>query len=87
VLGPDLSGEEVKVLLKAQYKRTWSFSSAASCRKRSSCAMREGIFVGTIAEYRLQRVSDREVEYLAKDTRKKLLVKQALFQMRNLSTL
>jgi Putative transposase/Transposase zinc-binding domain len=77
VLGSALGGEEVRVLLEAQYKRTWVIFLGRVMSK-AQFVRYAGRYIRRppIAEYRLERISDREVEYLVKDTRKKLLVKR-----------
>jgi hypothetical protein len=64
-----------EVLLEAQYKRTWVIFLGRVMSK-AQFVRYAGRYIRRppIAEYRLERISDREVEYLVKDTRKKRLV-------------
>lgn len=70
VITYELSAEELRMLFEAQYKRGWNID--ISRRMSKAHFLR---YVGRyirrppVAQHRLTRVTDHEVEYLAKDTR------------------
>jgi hypothetical protein len=68
--------EEIKMLFETQYRRPWNIFIGRIMSKAQFLRY-AGRYIRRppIAQYRLQRINDREVEYLAKDTRGKSLVR------------
>ena len=68
--------EDIKMLFEAQYRRPWNIYIGRIMSKAQFLRY-AGRYIRRppIAQYRLQRTNDREVEYLAKDTRGKSVVK------------
>jgi hypothetical protein len=68
--------EELKTVLKMQYKREWNIFIGRSMSKAQF--LRYGgryIRRPPIAQHRLEKITDREVQYLAKDTKEKRMVR------------
>ncbi len=70
VLTSELSAEELRTIFKSQYKRGWHIDISRRMSKahflRYVCRY---IRRPPVAQHRLERVTDHEVEYWAKDTR------------------
>lgn len=87
-LKSSLPAEELIAMLAAQYKRTWNIFVS----RKSSKAYRlkhDGRYIRRppVAQHRLKRSSDNEVEYLAKDTRTKQFVQRRYILSEFVSTL
>ena len=71
VLKSDLGTEGTKTLLEAQYQRGWNiFVSRIMSKSQFLGYVGRYIRRPPIAQWRLERISDREVQYLAKNTKK-----------------
>lgn len=70
VVRSELSNENLRNLLELQFKRRWHIHISRGMSKRHFLRY-VGRYVRRppVAQHRLQRVTDHEVEYLAKDTR------------------
>jgi hypothetical protein len=70
VLMSERSQEELRLLFEAQYDRGWNIDiSRRMSKEHFVCYVGRYIRRPPVAQHRLERVADQEVEYLAKDTR------------------
>ena len=73
-LKSDLAGNELRTMLETEAKRDWNvFVGRLVPKKRVIDHIGRYIRKPPIAQYRLTRISDQEVQYLAKDTKNKCL--------------
>jgi hypothetical protein len=74
VLKSDLADAELRTMLETEAKRDWNvFVSRLVPKKRVIDHIGRYIRKPPIAQYRLTRISDQEVQYLAKDTKNRCL--------------
>lgn len=76
VLRSGFSTSELRTILDAQYRRKWNINVSRTMSKAHFLKY-VGRYVRrpAVAQHRLTRITDQEVEYLAKDTRSKQLAR------------
>lgn len=87
LLKVNLSGEDLTALLETQWKRRWNINISRPGAK-ARFLKHDGRYVRRppVAQHRLRRTGDDQVEYWAKDTRKRTFVRK-LYTLREFAAI